>query len=284
MKFLKGLALFILSFLLFLSLSILGLALMINQTILNPDFVIAQVDRLDIASLAGEMLSEQVPPEVDELTGEAVAKVISDTITDLEPWLKEQAGDAVYSIYYYLEGRSQSLSLVISLEPMKQSLRENLGEAALQASPAAIESYLEKIPSTFEFNEASLGAEGMAQFEQARQYVGYFHLGYKLLIVFILLLIAGIVLINRQVKGATRAIGSTFLSYGIPSYAGILVAKHLAGTQIAQLDIPTSLQTWLPQLIKDTLAPLEMFSLGLLVTGVALLIVSFVYKRGEPSS
>ena len=52
MNFLKGLALSLLSFLFLLSLSIFGLALTLNQTILNPDFTISEVDRLDIPSLA----------------------------------------------------------------------------------------------------------------------------------------------------------------------------------------------------------------------------------------
>ncbi|MDH5696265.1 MAG: hypothetical protein OEZ00_06685, partial [Dehalococcoidia bacterium] len=88
MKFLKGLALFVLSFLLFLSLFIFGLALTLDQTILNPDFVVAQVDRFDVPSLAGEMLGEQIPQEGEEF----MAEVVNDTIADLEPWIKEQVG------------------------------------------------------------------------------------------------------------------------------------------------------------------------------------------------
>ena len=52
MKVLKGLALSLLGTLLFLSLAVFGLVLTINQTILNPDFVVSQVNKLDISSLA----------------------------------------------------------------------------------------------------------------------------------------------------------------------------------------------------------------------------------------
>ena len=51
MQFLKSLAISLLSFLLFLSLSIFGLAFMLSQTILNPDFVVAELNQLDISSL-----------------------------------------------------------------------------------------------------------------------------------------------------------------------------------------------------------------------------------------
>jgi len=296
MKFVKGLALSLLSFLLFLSLSIFGLALTLNNTILNPDFVVSELDRLDISSLTKELLSEQIPPEE-----ELIAEVLTDTIADLEPWIKEQVNTVIYSSYDYLMGRSQSLSLVISLEPLRDSWKSNLREAVLRSPPpelagvppAVIELYINQsideiltnlqITPTFEFNESSLSPEVLAQLEQVRQAIGYFQAGYKAVIGFILLLIPGIILINRQVKGATRGIGITFLTCGVPWYAGIFVAKYLAGTQLAQLDIPSQLQTWLPQLVDDFLVPLEMFSIGLLAGGVALIIVSFLYKPRQPS-
>ena len=295
MKFLKAFGLAILGLLLFLSLSVFGLVLTINQTFLNPEFVVSQVDRLDIASLAGEMLSEQVPPEVEQFMGEMVAEVVDDTIADLEPWMKQQVSTGIYSFYDYLEGRSQSLSLVISLEPVKESLRDNLREAVLESpppelagfSPDLIESYLDtfyqQIPSTFELNEASLSPQVMAQLEQAKQFIGYSNIGYQALIGFILLLILLIIVINRQVRGSTRGLGTTFLSCGALSYIGVLVTKNIAGTQLTQLDMPVYLQAWIPQLLADTLAPLEIYSIGLVAVGVVLLVVSFVYKRGEPS-
>ena len=50
------------------------------------------------------------------------------------------------------------------------------------------------------------------------------------------------------------------------------------------IEIPTQLQATILQLMNDFLAPLWMLSLGLLIAGVALLIVSFVYKPRQPSS
>lgn len=294
MKFLKGLALSLLGFLLFLSLSILGLALTLNYTILNPDFIVSEVDELDVSSLVEEFLSEEIPQEEPYL-----AEVLDNTIADLEPWIKEQVNAGIYTSYDYLLGKSESLSLVISLEPVKDSLKDNLREAILEspplelegASPAEIELYLdeayseidEMLPPRFEFNVSSLDPEVLAQLEQARQYIGYFQLGYKLLIGFILLLILGIILIHRQVKRATREIGIIFLTYGVLEYIAIFVTKYLAGTQLTKLDVPAQLQTLLPQLLSNFLAPLEIFSICLLVVGVALIIVSFVYKPRQPS-
>ena len=295
MKFLKGLALSLLSFLLVLSLSIFGVAFLLNQTILNPGFVSSELDRLDVPLLAEELLREQIP---EEDFPEEFGTALVNTITELEPWIQQQVSDGVYSSYDYLMGRSQSLSVVISLEPVKESLRDNLWQAFLQSLPAAlvgassaeIEQYFndfyqgfsEQIPSTYEISEDSLGAEVLAQLEMVKQIISYFQVAYNLLIGLIVLLIAGIVLLNLQIRGATRKLGTIFLPEGILMLVGVFVAKYLAGTQIAQFDIPTYLQEWLPQLVSDFVAPLLMLGIGLLVVGVALLIVSFVYKPHQP--
>ncbi|MFC1974661.1 hypothetical protein ACFLVA_01450 [Chloroflexota bacterium] len=57
MKFLKGLALALLGFLLFLSLSIFGFAFQLNDTVLKPDFVVTELDKLDVSLLAKEVLN-----------------------------------------------------------------------------------------------------------------------------------------------------------------------------------------------------------------------------------
>lgn len=256
MKFVKGLALSLLSFLLFLSLSIFGFTYMLNNTILNPDFVIAELDKLDVTSLTrdifSEQVTEQIPPEA-----EFVTRVVDETITELEPWIREQSRKAIYTSYDYFLGKSQSLNLVISLEPVKEKLRDNLWEAFLESPPpelatlpqAMVEQYFNQfyqqfskpIPSTFEFNQDSLIPEIQAQLERVRQAISYTQFGYNALIGFMLLLILGIILINRQVRGTTRQLGTIFLTYGAFEYAGIFVAKYFAGEQLAQLPAPPQL-------------------------------------------
>lgn len=292
MNVLKGLALGLLIFLLVLSLPIFGVAFLLNQTILNPGFVSSEINKLNVPLLAEELLREQIP---EEDFPEEFGDVLVNTITDLEPWIQQQVTDGVYSSYDYLSGKSQTLSVVIPLEPVKESLKDNLEEVILQllppelagASPAQIELFLnelyeqidELLPATFEFSQASLSPEVSAQLEMARQYIGYFQLGYKFLIGFMLLLIVGIALIDRQIRSTSRKLGIILLPEGVLMLVGVFVVKYLAETQIAQFGIPPYLQEWLPQLVSDFVAPLLMLSIGLLVGGVALLTFSFVYKR-----
>jgi hypothetical protein len=295
MKFLKAFGLAILAVLLFMSLSSFGLMFTIDRTLLNPDFTVSQLERLNTASLARDIVHDQIlsqatisltPPIEDFLVG-----VVDETITDLEPWLKEQAREITYAFYDYLEGNSQNLSVIIPLEPVKQQLKINIGQAVITSPPPGltdlpagmIESYLEpfyaQMPSSFELNQTWLGPQNMAQIDQLRQIVSHFNTVYYALIGFIVLLILGIILINREVRGSTRSLGATFLSCGIVSYAGVWLAKYAIGTQSALPQVPAYLQSWLPQLIADILHPLELYSLVLAGVGVVLLIVSFVYRR-----
>jgi hypothetical protein len=299
MKVLKGFGLAILGFLLSMSLILFGFLFTINQTVLNPDFVASQVEELDMPSLAEEIFSEQVPQEQGYMS-ELVAEAANNTIIELESWVKQQADTAIHTFYDYIKGKSDSLNLTIPIDTVKASLRDNLLAAELNSpppkfeglSPAEIElefnqfwsEYSEEIPSTLEIDESLVGAEVMANFEQAREYVGYFNITFRALIGFILLLILGIVLIYREVKGSTRQIGITSLTCGIVSFVGPIIINSIAGSQLAQQGIPAYLQEWLPQLIKDVLMPLEMYGIGLMAAGVILIIVSFVYKRREEYS
>ena len=295
MNFFKSFGLAILGVFLFLSLSFFGLVFTLDQTFLNPDFTVAQVEKLDIASLAEDIVRDQVISQatipITLPIDIFIAGAVNETITDLEPWLKQQARDVTYSIYDYLEGRSQNLSVVIPLEAVKERLKINISEAVITSPPpgltdmppATIERYLEpfydRIPSSFEIDEDWLGPSTMAQIEQLRLLASHFNVIYYALIGFILFLILMTILLHHSVRGSTRALGATFFSCGVFSYGGVWLTKYAIGAQSAIPQVPVYLQSWLPQLMNDILSPMELYSFGLAGVGVVLLIVSFVYRR-----
>ena len=80
MSFLKGIAISLLSLLLFLFLSLFSIVYMLDNTLLDPDFVTAEINRLDLPALARELFRMEVTPGAPHLT-----KVIDKTIVDLEP-------------------------------------------------------------------------------------------------------------------------------------------------------------------------------------------------------
>ena len=294
-SFFKSFGLAILDVLLLLSLSFSGLVFTLGQTFLNRDFTVAQVEKLDTAPLAEYIIRDQVISQATipiSLPIDAfIAGAVNETVNDLEPWINQQARDITYSIYDYLEGKSQSFSVVIELESAKELLKNNISEIVIASPPpgltdmppATIERYLEpfydRIPSSFVIDKDWLGPYNMAQIDTLRQLVSHFHIVYYALIGFILFLILCIILINHEVRGSTRSLCVVFLGSGIFSYGGVWLAKSAIAAQSALPQVPVYLQTWLPQLMADILAPMELYSFALGGIGIVLLIVSFVYRR-----
>jgi hypothetical protein len=398
MRGLRIAGLIILSFILFISLTAFGLAFSLNQTALNPDFVIAEGNRLEITPLASDAINQALPvqlsgealdsvtetitalepylkdelntvvysicgylhggwesPEladllrrtflssdfivavIDTMDGRKMAEIFweeseeeitqefplpeaafshlvdgfGEMLTDLKPWAKEQAEYATGPIADYLTGETESFSVTISLEPVIDGLKEVLLGTFLDFPPDELKGLppeeLEQafdalwagfageiLPTTLQINETVIGKDAPLQIasftseaetflRQAREYAGDVRLAYILSIVVSALLIAGIVLIYRKVKGSTRTLGIVFLASGLVTLAVALAGKNVGGEQMLQamLTAPPQLQVWAPQLLVDLLAPLQWLGIGFIAGGVALLVVSFVYKSNQ---
>jgi hypothetical protein len=268
---------------------------MLNSTLLNPDFVADEVDKLDVSALVEELteehISEQLPEEIS-----FIKEDLYDIISEQEPWLKEQMNAAIYSGYDYFLGKSDQLEILISLESLKASLRDSLWQtfhdyisSGLSNLPEDVlrpyldryyQEFADQIPSEYEISESSISPEAMEQIREIKSDIGVFRTAYIYLIVFMIVLVAGIILINRDVRVITRSLGIDLLIYGALEFAGVYVARHYMTTNLPMpSDMPASLQTWLSGLTSDMLAPLQALSLGLLIGGVVLLVVSFIYRR-----
>jgi hypothetical protein len=296
MKALKIIVLIVLGICLSLSLLVFGLALTLDRSLLNPDFVTEHVNQLDLAEVADEIVRDQIPADAADFMGGALDEVLAETITDLEPWMQERIEDIITVFYDYMEGRSDSLALNISLENPKTTFRANLLTAIIASPPPELEGLTsseieaefdihysqidEEIPSIIELDETLFDAEVKAQIDNVRQYVIHFNLLFIVLIGFSLLLIALTVLTHFSVRGSTRQLGIIFLVIGAISLAGAFIARSVINSQLVSSDLPATLHSWVPDVITDTLTPLGIYAIGLLAAGVALTIVSFVYKRG----
>ena len=132
-------------------------------------------------------------------------------------------------------------------------------------------------------NQSTWSPDVQATLQQVRQALSYFELVYMLLIGFMLLLVLGIFLISRQIRSSIRHLGIIFLSYGVLQYVGIFIITRLAETQSGRIESPAALQAWLPQFLNDLFAPLEMFTIGVAVVGVVLIIVGVVPWGRKPA-
>jgi hypothetical protein len=388
MKVLKGFAISILGILLFLSLSVFGIAFTVKQTVLNPNFIAAEINKFPLSSIVLQITASEMDIPAELKTS------LDKTIVAMEPQLKQQAGAAVKSVYSYLLGKKASPELAKTLrstllsdsfayslidniditwygtEVIRQQLNDQGIPAALlplldriepilvKAEPqikiqlkaavpfvldyllgqtdgftasfnlnagvedikveakiilrdnpafagmtdAQLNAYIDNnlspqladINSSLTLDQTSLGTD--AQFTKAiqeaedslaqvRPYTVMFQQYYIWLIIFIVLLIAGIAAIHRSTKGATRSLGSIFLSYGIIEFVSLLIFRLYVAPKFVfpeiTANVPTDLAKFTRQSIFDFMSPLWWFSLGCLIAGVALLVVSFVYRPAE---
>ena len=294
MNFLKSLLVSLLTLILFLSLTMFGTVFTLKSTLLDPDFVVKQVDRLEVSELVAEItraqIGGQLPAEMAFLE-EAMFQAIEDN----EPWLKEQVNAGVYAFYDFMLGESDRLSLVISLDRLKNNLRDTAWQTFLEAIPPElsllppdqIKQYFNEgyqqiddmIPSEFAVDESLIPGEVMATLLQAKQYVSYVQAAGTWLIILMLALILAIIFLSRNVKDATRGLGITFLFSGVTQYLILWVTSRYSPALLPFADVPPSFQVWLVQLVDDLMAPLQTLSIGVMAAGVALIIVSFVYRR-----
>jgi hypothetical protein len=146
------------------------------------------------------------------------------------------------------------------------------------------------LPASLAIDTASLGIGAPAEIDQAlkgaedglgiaRMYIGYYQTGFWLLVGLTLILILGIVLLNRDIKGNSRSLGSIFATYGLLEAVGILISQGIVRSQLLALaGMPAFIQPWLVQLVDALFHPLLIFAIICAVTGIGLLVVSFVYK------
>lgn len=288
MNVVRGIFSGIFGFILVIALVTLGIVITINHTILNPNFVISELDKLDAYSIIADEVKNQVPREEPY-----IAEIIDETLAELEPWLREQTITAVNSGYAYLKGEEE-LNIVIPLEQVKTSLKGNLAQAIRESPPpeleglppAQIEIFISQacaeidrqIPQQIEVNEALLGPEIVTQLHKAKEIIGYIEIGDKALIGLAALLILIIALIQWwRVKAIARYVGISFATAGVPSLVAAIVARHF-DFQAIPFDIPPGIAAKLPQLISDCAYPLQIYSAGILIVGIGLIVLSVKLK------
>ena len=282
-------------FLLFDILTLLGVIITLNLTVLNPDFVTSEMDKLDVYSVVIDQAKEQLPGQ--EFLD---AETVDELVTELKPWFEEQADKVIRDVYAYLKG-GKELNVVVSLETVRSVVKENVREFALNSLPpelqgvsqSEIDAYMSQvyieidkvIPASFELNEAVVGSQVMAQLRQIRQIISYVDTAYKWLIGLAVLLVLLIALAQWwQPKPITRAISITFILVGVACIVGSLLDSLIVqafGRIVGESEVLLGLQAKLPQLVADLTSPIRMYGIGFLSAGVVLIIISFLFRVPE---
>lgn len=291
MNILKGIGLGFVAFFLCVSLSFLTLLVTLHFTLLNPDFAVKEVEKLDLTEIAREYLNSQTN------TGSlSYSSAIDATITQEKPWINQQVRQIIFTTYDYLRGVSDQLRYTISLEEVKQDLANNLANAAVKSPPPEYQSlspaekekyllnlknqYLEAIPSSYdlEINQDTIGPQGMNALNQIKELIGYFQFALWFIIGFLVIMILLIVLIQLKLRGITRLLGIVFLIEGALSVLAYFILKMVIPWLIPLNELPNQFNTWMPGLINDFLLPWGICSLAVLIIGGICLTASFLIK------
>jgi hypothetical protein len=285
------------NFLLFDVLVLLGFIISLNLTILNPDFVTAELQKLDVYSAVIEQAKTRLPSQQFIST-----ETVDELVSELKPWFEEQANTVIRAVYAYIE-EDRELNVTISLEPVRAAVKENVRESVIDSPPpelqgasqSQIDAYMSQIytgidnviPSSFVLNEAVAGPQVMTQLEQVKKIVGYIDTAYKALIAAAVLLVLLIALVYRwQPKPITRSIGITFILVGVACILGPLLdylIVQVLGQFIGTSGLTSGIQAKLPQLVADLTAPVRMYGIGFLVSGIALLVNSILFRSKQVS-
>ena len=265
------------------------------------DYLLGDTDTLEIT-----IPLEDLKESVRESTWRHFLEMLPEWITDTSnEGLRELIYDNIYGFVErippsYLPEEYQSLSeaqLRVYVDEyfddiagqmvngeLPPALKDEIEHAVLPYFNQYYNEFTEEIPSEFIVNRAKIEETDddlWDVLEFTRTYIGYFKIGFYALIGFMLLLMALIVLIYRNVKESTRAIGITFLVYGVTEFAVVIVARILGPNYFPTEEIPSSMHDLLVNVYTSALAPLQWFSLGILIAGIALVLSSVFYRRGE---
>ncbi len=295
MNALRGFLSGVFCFLLFDVLVFLGLIISINLTVLNPDFVTSELDKLDVYSVVIEQAKTMLPSQefID-------AETVDEIVTELKPWFEEQADKVIRDVYAYLK-EDRELNVVVSLEKVRTTVKDKVREAVLNALPSQLQGVPQSqidafmtqvyaeidkvIPLNFVLNEVAVGSQIMAQLQQVKQIVGYIDTAYKALIAAAVVLVLLIALVHWwQPKPITRSIGITFILVGAACIIGSLLDVWLVqalSRLVGESSILLGLQSKLPQLANDLTAPVRMYGIGFLVSGIVLVAISFLFRSQE---
>jgi len=270
---------------------LLGVSISLSTTILNSDFVIAELQDVPVYPLFADEAKKQVPSEAAFLL-----PLIDEAEDDLEPWVREQVAVLVRSLETYVKG-DMAFSATISLEEPKQYLAERLEETLLDVQIPGLNMFSEeqqqmfldqiqrevdaRVPNSFEITEAYLDAGTLAGMRAAREFAGYVAVSLWVLPLVALISIL-IIAWMRAWRGrpVTRLIGAAFITAGIVSVIVRFVAPSAAVGMMPPY-LPQNLRPALAGFIDGCFAPMLVYGIVVLVVGAVLVLVSFRLRSAD---
>jgi hypothetical protein len=301
MNFARGILALFCALFLIIALLTAGIVIALNMTILNPDFIAKEIDRLDIYELIldqihGDLQTQETYGLID---GIALDNMVENILEEAKPWLEEQTEMIIYKGLAYIKGQ-EDLNIVISLTPLKSAIQAQISKQISNILPAELGEIpvdiditslfdLTGIPDQYVINEASLDQGIVDYLHAARKAVEYLKLAYVLSIGIAILSVIGIGWSKRwRIKATTRYLATPYILSGIACTLMAIVIRisNAISKQFADSsEMIFSFQSNLMMIIADITRPLLVYGIILLVIGIALATFAFIYKESywEPA-
>ena len=292
----KLLALFC-GLLLTMALMVAGIAVTVNTTVLNPDFMVKEIDKLDIYTTITDQIKDEL--QIQELYGFSdligLDVMIENILQDIRPWLEEQTRFVIYEGINYLKGKEE-LNITISLTPLKTAIEAQVNEQLGSLLPPGMEEIpvdiditslidLTGIPDNYTISESTLEPGMVHSLHLIKRIVEYLKLAYILSVIIAILAIIGTGWTQQwHIRFVARYLGTPFILSGVACTLlalGIRISNAISRRFTQNMDLAFDFQNKLSTVIADITLPLLIYGIIVLLTGIALVIFAFIYGQRE---
>ena len=287
----------------------LNLTQLLSDSFMDDDFILSIIEGMDLKPLLEDFVENTIEDNALP-AGTSYMDYIDDIAADIEPWAKEQARVIIPPMLDYMLGNSDSFEVTVSMQPLRDAFKNNLKQSFLSSPPqeysglsqdelgqafdALFEEASEDIGESLTLDEEFFASDDgtamttdTAEYEQAmsdsREGIRVFNISFILLIVFILLLIGGIIIIYRTIKGAALNLGIVFSVFGIGLMIFYISSIWIIRNAVEQQEIAAMpvIRDWLVSVSLSSLFPALILFIVFLVIGIALLALSYIEYRKQ---
>jgi hypothetical protein len=284
MNFIKLLLTSVLGFLFPTLLLLISVAFLLDHTVLNREFALAELERSNAVGIVREVLMERLPEDA-----RPYSPAIASSIDELRPWFLQEARNGINTGYDFLLGQSESLQFTIETEPLRESLSRHLSEH-IRANPPAefhdlspadqaraladldqeIKANLRFKP-VYRFDLDSIPADARTKLLRVREALGHFRFYDNLAIALAIVCALGLVLLRRSSAG----VGFVLLFFGAGEFGACLLAQKIVSSIPPNPEIPRELLAYLPQFVAHLMEPLRLFGICAGAAGLLLIFIAF---------
>ena len=274
-----------------LCLVVLGPAITLWQTVLNPEFVTSRLDIVDAPALMADQLKQQLPQGTEWLE-----PVIDEATADMESWANEQVGVVATAATAYLKGERE-FRAVISLTEFKSYLQTHLEELLsglpldelFNLPPGQTDMFLQVVgdqiatlaPDTLVIDESSLDTETLSALQTGRAYTATLRTVLTVVPIIAVLMALGIALVQRfRPRSTLRYLGIPLAIAGITCLILAFLIPSLVWGQVAG-QLPPEVVPLVPGLVSECCTPLFIYSGALVLAGMAFVLLSFLLRPTE---